>query len=89
MTLISTDCKQNVMYPSPRIPTFNDLEKEAFGKHCGKRRKCWLPAFCTFPTIFSTCSQKSFNFSVIHVFILLPANALDLNQSKKCCLVKS
>ena len=23
------------------IPTFNDPEKEAFRKHCGKRRKCW------------------------------------------------
>ena len=23
------------------------------GKHCGKRRKCWLPAFSPFPTIFS------------------------------------
>ena len=22
-------------------------------KHCGKRRKCWLPAFSLFPTIFS------------------------------------
>ena len=21
-------------------------------KHCGKRRKCWLPAFSTFPTMF-------------------------------------
>ena len=22
-------------------------------KYCRKRRTCWLPAFCTFPTIFS------------------------------------
>ena len=22
-------------------PTFNDAKKEGFGKHCGKRRKCW------------------------------------------------
>ena len=22
------------------------------GKHCGKRRKCWLPAFSPFPTMF-------------------------------------
>ena len=22
-------------------------------KHCGKRRKCWLPAFSHFPTMFS------------------------------------
>ena len=23
------------------------------GKYCGKRRKCWLPAFSPFPTMFS------------------------------------
>ena len=23
-------------------------------KHCGKRRKCWLPAFSPFTTVFST-----------------------------------
>ena len=22
-------------------------------KHCGKRRKCWFPAFSTFPTVVS------------------------------------
>ena len=22
-------------------------------KHCGKRRKCWLPAFYPFPTMYS------------------------------------
>ena len=22
-------------------------------KHCGKRRKCWLPGFSPFPTMFS------------------------------------
>ena len=22
-------------------------------KHCGERRKCWLPAFSPFPTVFS------------------------------------
>ena len=22
-------------------------------KHCGKRRKCWLPVFSPFPTMFS------------------------------------
>ena len=24
-------------------------------KHSGKRRKCWLPAFSPFPTMFSKC----------------------------------
>ena len=35
----------------------HDLEnKICFWKgrtHCGKRRKCWLPAFSPFPTMFS------------------------------------
>ena len=30
-------------------------------KHCGKRRKCWLPAFSPFPTMF----LKSFFFKVV------------------------
>ena len=30
-------------------------------KHCGKRRKCWLPAFSPFPTMFS----KEFYFRVV------------------------
>ena len=30
-------------------------------KNCGKRKKCWLPAFSPFPTVFS----KSFSFRVV------------------------
>ena len=30
------------------IPTLNNPEEKAFGKHCGKRRKCWYPAFFPF-----------------------------------------
>ena len=30
-------------------------------KCCGKRRKCWLPAFSSFPTIFS----KGFSLRVV------------------------
>ena len=44
------------------ITTFNDPEKEAFWKHCGKRRKCWWPAFSPFPTMFSTNPKKNFCF---------------------------
>ena len=40
------------------IPTFNDPKEEGFGKHCGKRRKCWLLAFSPFPTVFSTQREK-------------------------------
>ena len=38
--------------------------KTCFGKgrkHCGKRRKCWLPAFSPFPTMFS----KAFLFRIV------------------------
>ena len=38
--------------------------KFVFGKgrkHCGKRRKCWLPAFSPFPTMFS----KGFLYRVV------------------------
>ena len=28
-------------------------------KHCGKRRKCWLPAFSSFPTIFFQKASSS------------------------------
>ena len=30
-------------------------------EHCGKRRKCWLPAFSPFPTMFS----KGFSIGVV------------------------
>ena len=39
-----------------------DLQKNR--KHCGKRRKCWLPAFSPFPTMFS----KAFFFGGRGVF---------------------
>ena len=37
-----------------KMVTVKDTEKEAFGKHRWKRRKCWIPAFSPFPTILST-----------------------------------
>ena len=43
------------------IPTFNNPKEEGFGKHCGKSRKCWKPAFSTFPTVFSTTLSKREN----------------------------
>ena len=35
----STGCHYIILYRT--IKTFNDPKKEGFGKHCGKRRKCW------------------------------------------------
>ena len=58
------------------IPTFNDLEKEAFWKQWGLRRKCWLPPF---PAMFSTQSKTDFAISTI--FKLSSANTLNLDQS--------
>ena len=31
---------------------FTCSEKTAFSEPCGKKRKCWLPAFSRFPTWF-------------------------------------
>ena len=62
------------------IPTFNAPEKEAFRKHCGKRRKCWLSAFSPFLTMFSTLHKTNFKLSI--TFILSFANAFNLDQSK-------
>ena len=30
-------------------------------KHCGKKRKCWLPAFSPFPIMFSKGYVKSWD----------------------------
>ena len=56
------------------------LRKVAFRKHSGKRRKCWLPAFSPFPTMFSTVPRAYFSFCV--TFILSSVNALNLDWSK-------
>ena len=56
------------------IPTLNDPENEAFWKHCGKRRKCWWPAFSPFPTMFSPSPNKN--------LCLSSANAVNLDLSK-------
>ena len=61
------------------------LKKKAFRKHCGKRRKCWQPAFSPFHTMFSTHPEKNFCFKV--ALILSSANAFNLDKSKilSCC----
>ena len=64
------------------IQTFNDLEKEAFGKQRGKRRKCWYPAFSPFPTMFATLPKES------HLICCL--QMLSISTSIRfCCLEKS
>ena len=61
-------------------PTFDNPEKEAFRKHCGKRRKCWLPAFSPFPKMFSTLHKTNLKSSV--TFILSFANTFNLDKPK-------
>ena len=36
-----------------RFDSVADIYFVKSGKHCGKRRKCWLPAFFHFPSMFS------------------------------------
>ena len=52
------------------IPTFNDPEKKAFWNHCMKRRKCLVPAFSSFPRMFSTF-PKQISFFQSHLFCCL------------------
>ena len=60
------------------IPTFNDLEKEAFKNIVGERRK-WLPAFSPFPTMLSTFCDSNFNLFI--TFILSSVSVFKLDQS--------
>ena len=41
-------CRQQIECDSKSEICFGKAKK-----HCGKRRKCWSPAFSPFPTIFS------------------------------------
>ena len=63
------------------IPTFNNPDKESFCKHCGKRRKCWLPAFSPFPSMFSTISTKT-EMIILAKLNLFSANAFSLVKAK-------
>ena len=49
---------------SHAITTIDDPAEEPYGKHCWKRRKCWLPAFSPFPTMFPTIPRANLKFSV-------------------------
>ena len=62
------------------IPTYNDPKEEGFGKHCGKRRKCWQPAFSPFPTVFSSLSKREI--IILAMFNLSSENAFNMITSK-------
>ena len=55
------------------------LLKRRFWKHCGKRRKCWLPAFSPFPAMFSILSKREI--IVLAIFFLSSANVFNFRKS--------
>ena len=61
--------------------------KQAYLKHCGKRRNCSLGAISPFPVVFSTRLDNFLPFS--SNFELSSANSFSLEESKVCCLVMS
>ena len=63
-----------------RIPSFNNPETESFWKKCGKRRKCWSPAFSPFFTMFSTISNEE-NI-ILFTWNLSSANAFNFVETK-------
>ena len=48
--------------PYHTIMTLTTLYQLTFSKHCGKRRKCWQPAFSPFPTMFSSLQETTVKF---------------------------
>ena len=64
---------------------FDAPGKQAFSKHCGKRRNCLLRAISPFPTVFSTRFNNFLPFS--SNLKLSSANAFSLEESKICRLV--
>ena len=59
---------------------FDTPRKQAFGKHCGKRRNCSLRAISPFPTVFSTGLNNFLPFS--SNFKLSSAKSFNLEESK-------
>ena len=66
--------------PYHTMTIFDALEEKAFWKHCGKRRKCWLPAFSSLPAMFSILWMTTLMFSV--TFNFSSANAFNLGKPK-------
>ena len=70
---------------SHTMTPFDAPGKQAFRKHCGKRRNCSWRAISPFPTVFSTHLD---NFLPLSSNLKLSsANSFSLEESKICCLV--
>ena len=70
---------------SHTMTRFDAPGKQAFWKHCGKRRNCLSRAISPFPTVFSTHLDNFLPFS--SNFKLSSANSFSLEESKICHLV--
>ena len=75
----------NWLTHSHTMTPFDAPGKQAFRKHCGKRRNCLSEAISPFLTVFSTHLDNFLTFS--SNVKLLSANSLSLDQSKICRLV--
>ena len=77
--------RHRVLTHSHTMTPFDAPEKQAFWKHCGKRRNCSLWAISPFPTVFSTRLDNFLPF--LSYLILSSANSFSLEESKICHLV--
>ena len=60
----------NMLTLYPIIQTFNDSEKEAFRKHCGKRRKCCLTSIFSFSHNVFYSSHNKVKF-LSHIYFVI------------------
>ena len=79
-SLHSFSTQSLVITLSYTIPNSNDPMKKPFWKHFEKRRKCCLPAFSPFPTMFSALSKTEI--TILTTFYLSSANAFNLDLTK-------
>ena len=62
------------------MATVKDTEKEAFGKHCWKRGKWWIPAISSF---FSNDAFYPMTDNTVHVaYSFWSTNAFNLDKSR-------
>ena len=78
-------CAENWLTHSHTMTPFDAPGKEAFWKHCGKRRNCSYRAISPFPAVFSTCLDNFLPF--LSNLKLSSANSFSLDESKMCRLV--
>ena len=55
---------------SQTIQGFHDPEKEAFWKHCGKRKNWWLPAFLSFSHNVFFILLMNFSHNVFFILLM-------------------